>query len=277
MVVMSGVGGIRHIGRERVIAMQRARRLASTTVVAVLAVSGLSACRAEPDVAAYLGDGKTITEARVAEVYDEARDELAKSREQVQQQASTPASGEPVPPVQVPFKQKDVLNTLLTLDLLEQAATAKGVQPAAEPTIEQVAQGTSYSPAWEYTKLYTKTFQLRAALMPKVAPAQLTDADLRPIYERLLSGSAGDATPYEQFKSQLSDANKQSLQQSIGLRNELAAIVADDDVKLNPRYGDQKLVLLSTQGAAGSADVVLVEVALAGADASEAPFVTDVS
>lgn len=255
--------------------MQRARRLASTAVVAVLAVSGLSACRAEPDVAAYLGDGKTITEERVEGVYNEALRKLTKSREQIQQQDTTGASGEPVPPVQVPFKQRDVLNALLTIQVLEQAAAAHGVQAAAEPTVDQVAQGSSYSADWEYTKLYARTFQLRTALLPKVAPAPLTDADLRPVYDKLLSGSGGESTPYDQFKSQLSDANKQALQQSIGLRNELAKIVADADVKLNPRYGDQQLVLLSAQ--AGNADVALVELSLAGGGESEAPFVTDVS
>ncbi len=255
--------------------MQRARRLASTAFVAVLAVSGLSACRAEPGVAAYLGDGKTITEARIAEIYDEARTELTKSREQVQQQGTTGASAAAVPPVQVPFKQKDVLNALLTVDVLERAAAAKSLQAATEPTVAQIAQASNFSAEWEYTKLYARTFQLRAALLPKVAPATLTDADLRPVYDRLLAGSAGDATPYDQFKAQLSDANKQALQQSLGLRNELAKIVADDDVKLNPRFGDQQLVLLSAQ--AGNDDVPLVEVSFAGAGASEAPFVTDVS
>jgi hypothetical protein len=255
--------------------MQRARRLASTAVVAVLAVSGLSACRAEPGVAAYLGDGKTITEARIEGIYDEARDELTKSREQVQQQASTGASAPAVPPVEVPFKQKDVLNALLTVQLLEQAAATHGVQAASEPTVEQVAQGSSFAPTWEYTKLYARTFQLRAALLPKVTPAPLTDADLRPVYDRLRAGSSSDTTPYDQFKGQLSEENKQALQQSIGLRNELSKIVADDDVKLNPRYGDQQLVLLSTQ--AGDTQIPLVEVPFAGAGASEAPFVTDVS
>ncbi|MFI7546386.1 hypothetical protein [Actinoplanes sp. NPDC049599] len=255
--------------------MQRARRLASTTVVAVLAVAGLSACQAEPDVAAYLGGDQKITEEQVQRVYDQARDELTAAREQVQQQDTTGASAAALPPVEMPFKQKDVLNALLTIDVLEQAAAAKGVQAAAEPTVEQIAQGSSYSPNWEYTKLYARTFQLRAALLPKVTPAPLTDADLRPVYDRLRAGGAGDATPYEQFKTQLSDQNKQALQQTIGLRNELAEIVEDDHVKLNPRYGDQQLVLLSAQ--AGNADVPLVEVSFAGAGSSKAPFVTDVS
>lgn len=253
--------------------MQRARRLASTAVVAVLAVSGLSACRAEPGVAAYLGGGRTITEAQVERIYDQARDALTKSREQVQQQAATGASTAAVPPVEVPFKQKDVLNALLTADVLEQVAAAKSVQPAAEPTTERVAQASNLSPEWEYTKVYARTFQLRAALLPKVAPATLTDADLRPVYDRLIAGSPGEATPYEQFKGQLSAENKNALQQSLGLRDELTKIIKDEDVKLNPRFGDQQIVLLSAQ--AGEKEVPLVEASLAGA--SQAPFVTDVS
>jgi hypothetical protein len=255
--------------------MQRARRLASTAVVALLAVGGLSACRSEPDVAAYLGDGKTITEAHVEGVYNEARRELTRSREQVQRQDTTGASAAAVPPVEVPFKQSDVLNALLSIDVLEQAATAKGVQPAAEPTVEQIAQSAGYSPNWLYTKLYARMLQLRSAVQPKATPATLTDADLRPVYERLVAGGAADAPSYEQFKGQLSDQNKQALQQSLGLRNELAKIIQDDNIKTNPRYGDQQMVLLSTQ--VGNAQVPLVEVSFAGAGTSAAPFVTDVS
>jgi len=255
--------------------MQRARRLASTAVVAVLAIGGLSACRSEPDVAAYLGDGKTIAEDRVEAIYNEARFELTKSRKQIQQQNAPGASASALPPVEVPFKQKDVLNALLSVDVLEQAAAATGVQAASEPTVEQIAQASSYSPNWLYTKLYARTYQLRSALLPKVTPAPLTDADLRPVYERLVAGGAGEAASYEQFKSQLSDQNKQALQQSIGLRNQLAKIIEDDAIKTNPRYGDQQLVLLSAQ--LDSGNVPLVEVPFVSAGASEAPFVTDVS
>jgi hypothetical protein len=255
--------------------MQRARRLASTVIVAALAVGGLTACRAEPDVAAYIGTDGQITEAQVERVYDQARDELTAARAQVQRQnQQSGASTEPAPPVQMPFKQQEALNVLLTVDLLERAAARFGVQAAAEPTIEQVVQGSNYSANWEYTRLYARTFQLRAALLPKVPPAQLSDAELRPVYERLTAGG-GDTTPYDQFKTQLSDANKQALQQSLGLRDALLKVVADEHVKLNPRYGDQQVVLLSAN--AGNQPLPLVEVSLAGPEADQAPFVTDVS
>ena len=256
--------------------MQRARRLASTAIVAALAVSGLAACRSEPDVAAYVGGGATITEAEIENVYDQARDKLTEAREQAQQQSEqSGASTAAAPPVQVPFKQQDVLNALLTVKILEKAAAAHSVRAAAEPTVAQVAQSSKFSPDWDYTELYTRTFQLRAALLPVVTPAQLSDDALRPDYDRLVQRGAGHATPYDQFKTQLSDANKQALQQSLGLRDEVLKIVADEDVRLNPRYGNQQLILLSAQ--AGEKDVPLVEASFAGADGSKAPFVTDVS
>ena len=272
MIRYPGVRGVGHTGRERVIGMQRARRLASTAVVAVLAVAGLSACRADPGVAAYLGGGETITRAEVDKIYEQARKDVDEAREQAPP-AAPGASSQATPPVEVPFKQKDVLNALLTNKVLEQSATAKGVQAAAQPTAEQIAQGSGLSPEWEYTKLYVRSLQLREALLPKATPAPLTDADLRPVYDQLLAGGASDPTPYEDFKSQLSEQNKQALGQSIGLRNELSEIVAKANVKVNPRYGDQQLILLAAQ--AGNANVPLVQVSLAGA--AESPSVTDVS
>lgn len=227
-------------------------------------------------MAAYVGGSATITEAEIENVYNQARNKLNEAREQAQQQnQQSGASTEPAAPVQVPFKQQDILNALLTVKLLEKAAAAHRVQAAAEPTVAQVAQSSKFSPDWEYTELYARTYQLRAALLPVVTPAQLTDAALRPVYDRLVATGAGDAAPFDQFKTQLSDTNKQALQQSLGLRDELLKIVADEHVRLNPRYGDQQLVLLAAQ--AGDKDVPLVEVSFAGADGSKAPFVTDVS
>jgi len=250
--------------------MQRARRLASTAVVAVLAVSGLSACRAEPDVAAYLGANGSITEAEVDNVYDQAFDALTAARDQAQQAGQAAgASAEAVPPVQMPFKQHDVLNALLTVKLLEKAAAAHSVQAAAKPTVEEVAQSARLAPEWEYTKLYTRAEQLRNALLPTVTPAQVADADLRAVYDRLAAAGATNLPPFEQFKTQLSEGDRTVLQQSFGLRDELVKIIADEDIKPNPRYGDQRIAVFEISGG-----VRLVEVSLPG---SQAPFVTDLS
>ncbi|WP_161952534.1 SurA N-terminal domain-containing protein [Actinoplanes sp. TFC3] len=256
--------------------MPRARRLASTAVVAIFAATGLSACQQSPDVAAYVG-GETITQDRVEQIYDQVRDELTTARQQAQQQGeANGASPGAVAPLSMPIKQQDVLNTLLSLDVLRKSAQSHGIKAAAEPTVDQVAQARNYSATWEYTKLYTETYQLRAALQGKVVPAALTEDDLRDVYQRLLAGGAADpGTSFQDFSSQLSAENKTLLETYVGLRNEMKTITADDKVKLNPRYGNQQVTLLSAQAADGK-DVPLVVFTFAG-DADEAPYVTDVS
>lgn len=256
--------------------MRRARRIASTAVVAAIAVTGLSACQQSPDVAAYVGK-QSISEDRVEEILDQVRDDLTEARSKAAATGEAGgASAGAVSPLVMPIKQQDVVNTLLSIDVLSKAAQAHGVQAAAEPTVDQVAQSRSYSATWEYTKLYTQTFQLRAALQSKVTPATLTDADLRDVYKRLIAGGAADpSTPYDQFASQLSADNKKLLETYVAMRNELQDIAADAKVKLNPRYGNQQVTLLSAQSADGK-DVPLVVVSFAG-NADEAPYVTDVS
>lgn len=256
--------------------MQRARRLASTAVVAVLAVAGLSACQQSPDVAAYVG-GKTITEERVEDVYDQVRTQLTAAREQAQQQAGADGgAAEPLPELTMPIKQQDVLNALLSVDVLRRSAQAHGLKAADSPTIEQVAQARNYSPDWEYTKLYTETYRLRTALQSAVTPAPLTEADLRDVHQRLVKGGAADpSTTFETFQSTLSPENKALLQSYVSMRAELQKIVEDEDVKLNPRYGNQEIVLLSAQGQNGQ-DVPLISLAFPGDDSGEA-YVTDVS
>ncbi|MEU4215575.1 hypothetical protein [Actinoplanes sp. NPDC026623] len=254
--------------------MQRARRLASTAVVAALVVGGLSACQAEPEVAAYVGSLGTIATAEVARIYDQAEDKLTESRDALllkqQQQQPAGASAEPLPPVQMPFKQQDVLNTLLTLDILEQVAATHHVQPAAKPTVADITEATGFSPEWEYTGLYTRTYQLRAALSEAVPPGELTDAELRSVYDKLHAAAPSDLPPFEQFKSQLSEADQKTLEQSLGLRDEVAKVVEAEDVKPNPRYGTQELDLLSARP--NNTLVPLVTAPLA-AEGTQAPFV----
>ncbi|MET8148986.1 hypothetical protein ACIBSW_33055 [Actinoplanes sp. NPDC049668] len=256
--------------------MQRARRLASTAVAAALVVCGLSACQAQPDVAAYVGSLGTIMADEVTAMYDQAEQDLTATRDEVQQQQAG-ASAEPVPPVQVPFQQQDVLSNLLTVDILQKLAAAHNVQPAAEPTVDQVAKATSYSPTWAYTELYAQAYRLRSALLPAVAPAELTDAELRAVHDTLSAAAPGQLAPFEQFKTELSAENKKALQQSLGLRDEVEKIVAAENVTPNPRFGTQELVLLSAP-TGNETPIPLVTASLdAGTGPSEAPFVTPAS
>ncbi|MEV6598044.1 hypothetical protein AB0M36_14355 [Actinoplanes sp. NPDC051346] len=255
--------------------MQRARRLASTAVVAVLAVAGLTACQQSPDVAAYTSGGK-ISEDRVEGIYDQVRDQLTEAREQAQRRGEAAGATEALPPPTMPISRQDVLNALLEVDLLRKAAQARGVKPTDPAPVAQVAQARNYSPTWEYTQLYAEAHQLRAALEPTVTPAQLTQDDLHDVYRRLIAGGAAEpTTTFDDFQSKmLSPENKSVLETFVGMRNDLQRVVADQKVKINPRYGAQQIPLLTIQGGDGK-DLPLVVLSIGGEDAENA-YVTDV-
>lgn len=255
--------------------MLRARRLASTAVVAVLAVPLLAACgRQSPDVAAYIGGG-TITEDRIESILGEVRADLTTAQEQARQNArANGASEAPATPVTMPVKRQDVLNTLLTLDVLQRSAKAHNVQAGTTPSVDQVAQARNLDPAWEYTKLYTQTYQLRSALQSTYKPAELTDADLHDVWARMSAGQATDQ-PYDQFAANLGAEDRTLLATYKTMLSELGTIVGEQDLKLNPRYGNQQIVLLSAQSQSGQ-DIPLLTFAFTGGGDDEA-YVTDVS
>src|SRR5688572_7651854 len=114
--------------------MQRARRLASVAVVASLAVAGLSACRSEPSVAAYVGAGK-VTETRVQEVWDEAR-EAVTADAATRPQPSPSASAEPDA---MPITRSDVVRTLVAVEVLAEVAKRENVTLPADLSLADYA------------------------------------------------------------------------------------------------------------------------------------------
>jgi hypothetical protein len=256
--------------------MQRARRLASTAVVAVLAVSGLSACRAEPDVAAYIGR-TTITQARVEGVYADAERKLAIAVEQVraQQSAAPDPNAQPVPEkVELQIKRKDVLEALIGAGVLRDIAKARNVQPTEIPAA-QVAQSVGLPEDAEYVKIYSEYRSYLAALSAVAKPIDVTEADMRQVYDRFRAGGGLGETPvpFEEFSTNLTAEDKQVLQKSIGLRNELKADVEKLDTTINPRYGVRELPLLPVSTQSG-ASVVLVGLPFGGGS-DDGPAVTD--
>ena len=270
MIRFPGVGGVRHTGRESMATMQRARRLASTAVVAVLAVSGLSACRNEPDVAAYIGK-TTISESRVDAIYDDAKTKLARSVAQVgAEQSADPAAAAQEPKLTI--GKADVVTTLVGLDVLRRIAEQQNLKATALPP-EQLAQSVNLPADTEYVKVYGEYRGYLDAFAQKVQPAQPTEADLRDVYNRLNAGGAtGEGGTFEQFASSLSEQDAQVLQQNIGLRNALNAEVQKLNTTVNPRYGTPELPLVSFRNADGRA-LPLVVLSFVAATAS--PAVTD--
>src|SRR4051812_15586842 len=130
---------MRHIPRERVMAMQRARRLASAVVVASLGVAGLSGCQQAPGVAAYLGPLGTITESRVQAVWDDAHDALARQ-----------ANGKPVTMV---VTRPQIVQTLILDRVLGRLAASRSLT-ATNDQAEQVAAGTKLPASTQFVQLY---------------------------------------------------------------------------------------------------------------------------
>jgi hypothetical protein len=233
--------------------MHRARRLATVALAASLAVAGLAGCRSAPSVAAYVGQDR-ISEDRVSAVYEEAR-------------ANAAAQNSPG------IKRQDVVDTLVGLDVLREIARQRGLSPTAL-NAEQVAQAIGVKANAEYVRLYSEYRGLLNAVGSDAKPAQPTAADLRDVYNRLTAGGANpNGATFEQFSTGISDTDKQTLAQNIGLRNDLQPQIAKLNTVVNPKYSAPELPLVSTQGANGQE---LPLVVLPFAPSQGAPPVVDV-
>jgi hypothetical protein len=213
--------------------MQRARRLASVAVVASLAVAGLSACRSEPTVAAYIGDTK-ITEDRVDAVFDEARAAAVPARE-----------GEaPAPAV----TRGDVVNALVSADVLGKVVKARNLTPPADLNFEQAASDLRLPATAEYVRLYA-TAKTYVSLLRQDAPAtgEPTEADMHQVFDVLVANGEADASQFEQFKAQLPAQNKQLVTSAAAVRNEINEVTGPMKIRVNPRYQPASISVLEFQ------------------------------
>jgi hypothetical protein len=260
MIRFPGVGGVGDGARERVITMPRARRLASTAVVALLAVTGLSACRSAPDVAVYIGNTKAVTEDEVQRIWDDTTAKLV----------TNPQTGRAV----MPITRQDIVNTLAGLDVLGRVVQQRGLSAANVP-VEGIAQSLGLSPDATFAADFARYEGLVGAIAAKSQPTQPTPADVRSVYDRLRAagGLSSDVT-FEQFAGGLSQQGRQTLQGSFGMRRDLQPEVEKMNVRANPRYGATEVIVYAEPSQEGRL-TTLVGVPLSRSDAS-AP-VTDVA
>lgn len=203
------------------------RRLTAAAGIAV-AMLALTACRSEPNVAAYVGD-TTFTEAQVTKLLDQV--------------TSVPnAEPESLP-------NRATVVQLLVLDALcQRVAKEKNVTlpPAAAPqpgqpelaTIQQRVQSCNQN-------------------LP-ASPVQPTDADLREVYDNGVAVGAIDpadpAQSFEGLKAQLASGGQ--VAQALGVRKVLTDASKAADVSVNPRYRTLSYPLLQfNQGPAISAEL----------------------
>jgi hypothetical protein len=229
--------------------MQRARRLASVVVVASLGVAGLSACRSEPSVAAYVGDSERITQDRVDAVYNEVRDKLQAAPAAPETPDGQPAAPAPTSsgPVTVPITRTDVLSLLVGSQLIDKIAAAQSVTPPADLQEPAIAAALRLPADSEYAQLYAKWRGLISALIEKApATGTPTDAEFHELHDSLLAVQGVDPSlPFAQFKSQIAQGQNMPLvQRSVAVRDEIVKATSAADVRVNPRYQPAKLPVL---------------------------------
>ena len=233
--------------------MLRARRLVTAVVAASLAVGGLSACRSEPTVAAYLGAAGQVSEREVQEVWDEAFDAL---------NAQARAEGATGKPVQMPFSRADVVHAMVTRELYGRVAAQRNVQLPADVPYAEAAAEQKLPADSGYVRLSVENVLLYRALMQSVGTAAQApaDEDLRRVYERL--GTAGGVQPgqdYAAWKAALSPQNQQAVAAAGQVRDAVQKVAADLRVRVNPRYHPFEVSVLGTQTETATLDLLTTD------------------
>jgi hypothetical protein len=191
-----------------------ARRLPALVALGLLgpAALGLAACRADPAVAAYVGEVR-ITEAEVDAVIAGLRT----------------VAGGPIEPELAAVRPRVVEMRVLTEVGRGYAEQAGLTVP--EPARDQVAASLGLPAGNAYAELVATFLAVMDALRGSVEPVPPTEADQREVYDHLVAG--GLAVPFEQVQVELGE---QVLGEPVAMRNLLAEAVDRTTVHLNPRY-----------------------------------------
>lgn len=208
--------------------MQPSRRLASMAVVASLTVAGLSACRSEPAVAAYVGNDR-ITEKRVEAIMDDARSALNGTA--------------------LPISRADVVNVLVSHDLIERVAARHNVQLPSDLSYDQFATLVKLPAKTEYVRLYAQFTALQYTVEQSITSTEtLTDDDLKDVFQRLTANNALEpGTTFDSFKGTVPADVTKDLQAAVALRKEVHAVADPLKVTINPRYQPLELGVYGVQ------------------------------
>jgi len=227
------------------------RRLSVVVAAAALTLAALAGCQVEPGTAAYVGN-TTYTKADVDKMLAQAERDSAKFDPKQEQGVRQ----------QIPLYQ-------VFVDIAARFAKEKNY---GSPTVDtaSLAQQSGLPESDPYLQLYAKVDAYRTLLLKNADAVQPTDAQVREVY-RYLIGKGVTKASYEELAPQLLQI--QGFAQAIEVRRELADAVRRYNVRLNPLY-DPDFLLLSVQSQQGS-DIAVVVVSLAGGNG--APAVRDVS
>ncbi|AVT33522.1 hypothetical protein C6361_33330 [Plantactinospora sp. BC1] len=240
--------------RERVSSMQRARRLASIAVIAVLGTTVLSACRSDSSVAVYLGD-KKITEDEVTSVLDDVRSKAASPAPT--EPGATPAPGAPEPKTP---SRAEVVGTLVMREVCLKLATDKGFKPSEQAPIERIAEATGLPADSRYVRLFSELDACRAGI-PVTQPVAPTQEELMDVVARgrvagVIPPDAKDGEAGQQLDGDV-------LRRALAMRNTLTEALESSDVTVNPRYRPLEYPVLTFSD---SSPALVVPIGQSGSD-----------
>jgi len=210
--------------------MQRARRLASIAVIAVLGTTVLSACRSDSSVAAYVGDRK-ITEDEVSKVLDDARSKVPPGGHvagATPQPGTAPGAGE----VKAPTRS-EVVSTLVMREVCTRLAADKGFKPVEQAPADRVAEQLGLPPGSSYVQIFAEVDACKSGI-PAGQPVAPTQQELSDLVAK--GRTAGVIPPDAKDDEAGRQLDGELLRGMLATRNTLASAVADFDVVVNPRY-----------------------------------------
>jgi hypothetical protein len=207
--------------------MHLARRLASVAVVAALGLGGLTACRTEPGIAAYVGD-QQITEDTVTTWVDGANP--------VPQPEASAQPGPSVAPDAPPaVTRQEAVDLAVSLDLGRQIVAEKNLATQAQITAEQVAGELGVEPTSEYAKMYAEWINVAQAILGSVSPSAPTDEQIMTVYRQLVAAGAIEPNlPLADVKQAF--GNGEFVSTASALADQLAEKADADGASINPRY-----------------------------------------
>jgi predicted nucleic acid-binding Zn ribbon protein len=235
--------------------MFHARRLASAVAVAAVALTGLSACRSAPDVAAYRDSGN-ITTAQVQRIYDDAKTKAGSAASPAPAATADPTAA----PAQFPLTQGAVLDTMISHDVLSGLAKKHSVTlPDIGQALPQYAQLLHLPATAEYVRMYVEVEAYQYALNQAGTGGTPTNAELNEVFQRLKDDKLVDpATTSAQFLTSLSADAKKTLGSAIATKNEVRDELTAEHLRLNPRFGTFEVPIYTQRDQNTGAASVLV-------------------
>jgi hypothetical protein len=246
--------------RERVTAMQRARRSALLLTLALLGAATLTGCRSEPGVAIYVG-GARHTQHEVDDLATKLAGlsgDLREGRTQVVQwmvlrdviKRTAIAEKWDAPQVDV-----DAASSSLQASVqqgAEQAAQkALGDNPSADQISKAQAEITDKVAAQMRTIRPVSVLFAEVQAYMKLAQAHVSsetppDADYTDLYHRAKeAGFVKPGASETDFRQGLSPQDRQAVESSFRLRDLLAGMVKRADLTINPRYAPANVSMLN--------------------------------